>query len=153
MPPHFHIDFVVPPTGCGRSVTDLWDWGAHKARLRCPDDVSDDMCERGVPGGPLNLSSTSYPDQGRCGNLPLKRKIPTAEPRIEPGTSCLVVRSSDHQATRLIINCSLLVDVYYNVHVTVVGAQTVFAIAVSPPFCPCISLRYKKDVSTICFRT
>jgi hypothetical protein len=28
-------------------------------------------------------------------------KIPTAEPGIEPGTSWLVVRSSDHQGTRL----------------------------------------------------
>jgi hypothetical protein len=67
-PPHVHIDFVVPPPGCGRSVTDFWGWGTHRARLRCPDDVSgDDMCERGVPGGALNLSSTSYPDHGRCG--------------------------------------------------------------------------------------
>jgi hypothetical protein len=23
MPPHVHIDFVVPPPGCGRSVTDF----------------------------------------------------------------------------------------------------------------------------------
>jgi hypothetical protein len=30
------------------------------------------------------------------------RKIPTAEPGIEPGTSWIVVRSSDHQATRLV---------------------------------------------------
>jgi hypothetical protein len=30
------------------------------------------------------------------------RKIPMAEPGIEPGTSLLVVRSSDHQATRLV---------------------------------------------------
>jgi hypothetical protein len=70
--------------------------------LRCPDDVSD-MCECGVPGGALNLSSTGYPDRGRYGDLPLQGKIPTAEPGIEPVTSCLVVRSCDHQATRLII--------------------------------------------------
>ena len=29
------------------------------------------------------------------------------EPGIEPGTSCLVVRSSDHQATRLVISPKL----------------------------------------------
>jgi hypothetical protein len=38
------------------------------------------MCERGVPGGVLNLSSTSYPDHGCCGYLTLQGKIPTAEP-------------------------------------------------------------------------
>jgi hypothetical protein len=72
-------------------------------RLRCPDDVSDgDVCERGVPGGALNLSSSDYSDHDRCANLPLKGKIPTEETGIEPGTSWLVVRSSDHQATRLV---------------------------------------------------
>jgi hypothetical protein len=60
------------------------------------------MCERGVPGGVINLSSTSYQDHGRCEDLPLQGKIPMAEPGIEPGTSWLVVRSSDHQATRLV---------------------------------------------------
>jgi hypothetical protein len=54
--------------------------GPHRARLRCPDDVNDDMCERGVPGGALNLNSTGYPDHGRYGDLPLQGKIPTAEP-------------------------------------------------------------------------
>jgi hypothetical protein len=58
--------------------------------------------ERGVPGGALNRNSTSYPDHGRYGDLPLQGKMPTAEPGIEPGTSRLVVRNSDHQATRLI---------------------------------------------------
>jgi hypothetical protein len=77
------------------------------ARLRCPDDVSDDdTCERGVPGGALNLRSTSYPDYGRCGDLPLQGKIPTTEPGIKPGTSCLVVRSSDHRTPKLV--CSVL---------------------------------------------
>jgi hypothetical protein len=57
------------------------------------------MCECGVPAGALNLNSTGYPDHGRYGDLPLQRKIPTTEPVIEPRTSGLVVRSSDHQAT------------------------------------------------------
>jgi hypothetical protein len=60
------------------------------------------MDEHGVPGEALNLNSTGYPDHGRRGDLPLQGKIPTAEPGIEPGTSWLVVRSSDHQATRLV---------------------------------------------------
>jgi hypothetical protein len=42
LPPHVHMNFAVPPPGCGRSVTDFWVWGAHRARLRCPDDVSED---------------------------------------------------------------------------------------------------------------
>jgi hypothetical protein len=115
IPPYVHIDFVVPPPGCSRSVTDFWGWGAHRAQLRCPDDVSDDMCEREAPGGALNLSSTSYPDHGRCGDLTLQGKIPTAEPGIEPGTSWLVVRRSDHQATRLI--CPLnYYQIYFNTY-------------------------------------
>jgi hypothetical protein len=56
-------------------------------QLRCPDDMSDDMCERGVLGGALNLNSTGYPDLGRYEDLPLQREIPTAEKGIEPGTS------------------------------------------------------------------
>jgi hypothetical protein len=65
--------------------------------------VSDDIYEHGVPGGALNLNSTNYPDHGRYGDLPLQRKIPTAEPGIELGTSCLIVGSSDNQATMLVI--------------------------------------------------
>jgi hypothetical protein len=61
------------------------------------------MYERRVPGGALNLNSTSYPDHGHYGDLPLQGEIPTAEPGIKPRTSRLVVRSSDHQATRLVI--------------------------------------------------
>jgi hypothetical protein len=104
MPPHVHIDFVVPPPACGRSVTDFRGWGAHRAQLRCFDDVNDDIYvyERGVPEGALNLPSTSYPDHGRYENLPLPGKFPTAEPGIEPGTSWLIIRRSDHQYTRLV---------------------------------------------------
>jgi hypothetical protein len=38
------------------------------------------MCERGVPGGALNLNSTGHPDHGRYGDLSLQAKIPTAQP-------------------------------------------------------------------------
>jgi hypothetical protein len=86
MQPHVHIVFVVPPPGCGE-VTDFRSWNAHRAQLRCPDDVNDDMYEHGVPEGALNLNSTGYPDHVRYGNLPLQGKIPTAEPGIEPETS------------------------------------------------------------------
>jgi hypothetical protein len=42
MPPHVLVEFVVLPPGHGSSVTDFWEWDAHKAQLRCPDDVSGD---------------------------------------------------------------------------------------------------------------
>jgi hypothetical protein len=99
--PHFHIEFVFPPSWlrpkCNRLLR------SHRAQLRCPDDVSDDMCECGVPGGALNPNSTSYPDHGRCGDLPLEGKITTVEPGIQPGTSWLVNIIYDHQATRLVV--------------------------------------------------
>jgi hypothetical protein len=92
------------PPGCGRSITDFWGWDDHRARSPCPDDVSDDdMYKRGVPGGALNLSSTSYADHGRRGDVPLQGKIPTVEPGNQHGTSWLVVRISDQQATRLVL--------------------------------------------------
>jgi hypothetical protein len=103
------IDFAVPPPGCGRSVTDFWGWGAHIAQLCCPDDVSDDMYGRGVPGGALNLISTGYLDRGRYGDPPLQGKIPTAIPGIELGTLWLVFRSSDHQATRLVCSRYIII--------------------------------------------
>jgi hypothetical protein len=64
--------------------------------------------ERGVPGGALNLNSAGYPDHGHYGGLPLQGKIPMVEPGIEPRTSQLVVRSSDHQATRLVTSADIL---------------------------------------------
>jgi len=36
-------DFVVFPSGHGRSVTDFWGWDDHEVPLRCPDDVSGDI--------------------------------------------------------------------------------------------------------------
>jgi hypothetical protein len=69
------------------------------------------MYERGVPGGALNLNSTSYPDRGRYGNLPLQGKVPTTEPEIEAATSWFVVRSSDHQPTH---EAGLLLQIYFS---------------------------------------
>ena len=44
----------------------------------------------------LKFRSNIYPDHGHHGDPPPTRKIPMVELGIEPGTSCLVVRSSDH---------------------------------------------------------
>ena len=85
------VDFVVLPPGHGRSVTDFWSWDAHEAQLRCPDGVSVVIEEDVVPGGALNLNSTNLPRESSP-----SRKIPTVEPGIEPGTSWLVVRDTDH---------------------------------------------------------
>jgi hypothetical protein len=51
----------------------------------------------------LKSKSTDYPDHGHHGDPPPMRKIPMVEPGIKPGTSWLVVRSSDHQTTRLVV--------------------------------------------------
>jgi len=45
------------------------------------------------------------------GVFPFQEKTHMVEPRIEPGTSLLVVRSSDHQAKRLV--SKLNVKVFY----------------------------------------
>ena len=42
-PPHVLVDFVVLPPGHGSSVTDFRGWDAHKAQLRCADDVTGDI--------------------------------------------------------------------------------------------------------------
>jgi hypothetical protein len=52
-----------------------------------------------VPGGALNLSSTNYPDHVHYGNLTFQGKIPIVEQGIEPGTSCSVIRNSEHEAS------------------------------------------------------
>ena len=43
VPSHVHVDFVVFPSGHGRSITDIWGWDAHEARLCYPDDVNGDI--------------------------------------------------------------------------------------------------------------
>ena len=90
------VDFVVHPSWHGRSVTDFWGWDAHEAQLRCPDDVWVVIKGDVVPGGALNLKSTNLPRPWSPRESSPSRKIPTVEPGIEPGTSWLVVRDSDH---------------------------------------------------------
>ena len=78
----FFTDFVVFPPWHGRSVTDFWGWDAHEARLRCPDDVSGNI---GGCSARRALQPKFY--------QPTQTMV---EPGIEPGTSWLVVRDSDH---------------------------------------------------------
>ena len=47
-------------------------------------------------GFDLKTNSTNYPDHGHHGDPSPTRKIPMVEAGIEPGTSWLVARSSDH---------------------------------------------------------
>jgi hypothetical protein len=63
----------------------------------------------------LKSKSTNYPDHGHHGDPPPTRKIPMVEPGIEPGTSWLVVRSSDHQTTRLVMSFHLTFTVSFAV--------------------------------------
>jgi hypothetical protein len=94
LPPQVHIFLWSPPSclwpKCNR-LLGLWHCYVTPVTLA-------------VPAGTLSLKSTSYPDEGHHGDRPLLEKIPMAGPGIEPGTSWLVVRSPDHQATRLVTN-------------------------------------------------
>jgi hypothetical protein len=64
------MDFVVPPPGCGRSVTDFWGWDAHEAQLCCPDEVDGDTwiwsTRRGLK--PWESSPSRKNPHGRTGN-------------------------------------------------------------------------------------
>jgi hypothetical protein len=111
------MDFVVSPPGCGRSVTDFWGWDAHKAQLRCPDEVDSDTWIWSTSRG-LNLSSTKLPRPWSPWESSPSRKNPhgrtgiflmyfivlfwTYLHTIEPGTSWSVARNSDHKTKRLV---------------------------------------------------
>ena len=91
------VDFVFLSPGHGRSVTDFWGWEAHEAKLRCPDGVWVVIEEDVVSGGALNnLNSTNLPRPWSPRESSPSTEIPTVEPGIDLGTSCLVVRDSDH---------------------------------------------------------
>jgi hypothetical protein len=94
------MDFVDFPPGCDQSVTDFWDWDAHEAQLRCPDEVDGDIwiwsTRRSLKPVILN-----YPDNGHHGDLPLQGKIPMA--RTGNRTRDLMISSNklwplDHEA-------------------------------------------------------
>jgi hypothetical protein len=61
----------------------------------------------------FTLNSTGYPDHNRYGDLPLQGKIPMAELGIKLGNSWLVVKSSDRQATRLVVLQILIISIFY----------------------------------------
>ena len=68
--------FVVPPPGCGVSVTVIGVWDAHEAQLRCPDGVRGDMLGNEVPGGALGLDLLATQTMVTTGILPLQGKFP-----------------------------------------------------------------------------
>ena len=107
VPPHVLVDFVVLPPGHGSSVTDFWGWDAHEAQFEWWHRKD------GVPGGPLNLNSTNLPRPWSQRESSPSGKIPTVEPRIEPGTAWLVVRNSDHLTTRLVAHFSVVLKIRY----------------------------------------
>jgi hypothetical protein len=43
------MDFMVSLPGCSQSVTDFWGWDAHRAQLRCPDELVGDTEYREGP--------------------------------------------------------------------------------------------------------
>ena len=77
MPPSVLMNFVVFPPGCGYSVADFWGWGAHEVRLRCPDEVSGDMCVKmRYRDGPLNLNVLTTQTMVTMGIFPYQEKSP-----------------------------------------------------------------------------
>jgi hypothetical protein len=93
------MDFVVPPPGCGRSVTDFWGWDVHEAQLRCPVRWMV-IYQYEVPGWSLNPSPTTLP---RPWESSPSRKNPNA--RTGNRTRDLMISSQklwalDHEARR-----------------------------------------------------
>ena len=96
MPPHVHTKFRGPPS---------WLWRKCNRLLRLGRPIGAVTFSRWCEGWyigrwgarrDLKTRSTNYPDHGHHGDPPPTRKIPMVEPGIEPGTSWLVVRNSDH---------------------------------------------------------
>ena len=98
MPPHVPTNFRGPPSWLWRKCNRLLRlgrrWGAVTLSRWCEGWY---IGRWGARRG-LKSRSTNYPDHGHHGDPPPTRKIPMVEPGIEPGTSWLVVRSSDHEA-------------------------------------------------------
>ena len=96
MPPHVHTNFRGPPSWLWRKCNRLLrlgrPWGAVTLSRWCEGWY---IGRWGSRRG-LKSRSTNYPDHGHHGDPPPTRKISMVQPGIEPGTSWLVVRSSDH---------------------------------------------------------
>jgi hypothetical protein len=96
MPQHVHTKFRGPLSWLWRKCNRLLrlgrPWRAVRLSRRC-----DGLCTgRWSARRGLKSRSTNYPDHGHDGDPPPTWKIPMVEPRIETGTSWLVVRCSDH---------------------------------------------------------
>jgi len=61
---------MVFPPGCGDSAADFGGWGAHEARLCCPDDVSGDMYVK------MSLSLLTTQTMVTMGIFPYQEKFP-----------------------------------------------------------------------------
>ena len=105
---HFHNS--VPPqchhmSFCGLRGPPTWAWQECNRLLRLGRPwgavTLSRWCVSGdrggcSAGGALNLNSTNLPRPWSPQESSPSRKIPTVEPGIEPGTSRLVIRDSDH---------------------------------------------------------
>ena len=89
------VDFVVPPPGHGKSVTDFWLMDAHEAQLRYPDGVWVVIEEDVVPGGALNLNLLTTQTMVTTEIFPFKENS-HGRAGNRTRTSWLVVRDSDH---------------------------------------------------------
>ena len=96
MPPHVHTNFRGPPfwlwRNCNRLLILGRPWGAVALSRWCEGWYTGRW---GARWG-LKTRSTNYSDRGHHEDPPPTRKIPMVEPGIEPGTSWLAVRNSDH---------------------------------------------------------
>jgi hypothetical protein len=96
MPTHVHTNFRVPPSWLWRKCNRLLRlgrlWGAVTLSRWCEGWYIGRWGAR----RDLKSRSTNYPDHGHHGDPPPTRKIAMVEPGIEPRTSWLVVRCSDH---------------------------------------------------------
>ena len=77
MPPPVRTNFLVFPPGCDDSIADFWSWGAHEARLRCPNDVIGDMyMKMRYQDGPLSLNLLTTQTMVTMGIFPYQKKFP-----------------------------------------------------------------------------
>ena len=101
MPPHVYTNFRGPPSWLWRKCNRLLGLGRPWGAVTLSRWYEGWYIGRWGARRGLKSRSTNYPDNGHHGDPPPTRKIPMVEPGIEPGTTWLVVRSSDHQITRL----------------------------------------------------
>ena len=96
MQPHVHTKFRGPPSWLWRKCNRLLRLGRPLGTVTLSRWCEGWYIGRWGARRGLMSRSTNYPDHGHHGDPPPTRKIPMVEAGIEPGTSWLVVRSSDH---------------------------------------------------------